>query len=156
MTNVAGPFDIFVWKYVFQTHIFECGKRYLRICPFGTVRAEQSLCNVSCNTVPAGQSRQNCPCWTVWLKEKLLAAHRGGITKVLIPKENEKDITEIPKNIRKGIELILVEDADDVLRQALELEDPKNFLSEKVRYDIDIYSTSKKEDKSADDQGIVH
>ena len=40
------------------------------------------------------------------LKEKLLAALRGGITKVLIPAENEKDLAEIPANIREGLEIV--------------------------------------------------
>ncbi len=53
------------------------------------------------------------------LKEKLLAALRGGLTTVLIPKENEKDLTEIPDNVKKGLNIILVNVADDVLKHAL-------------------------------------
>ena len=53
------------------------------------------------------------------LKEKLLAALRGGITTVLIPAENEKDLAEIPSNIREGLEIIPVSHADEVLRLAL-------------------------------------
>ncbi|MBW8841811.1 MAG: AAA family ATPase, partial [Sphingomonadales bacterium] len=53
------------------------------------------------------------------LKEKLLAALRGGIETVLIPKENEKDLVEIPANIRKGLKIIPVEHVDEVLRLAL-------------------------------------
>ena len=53
------------------------------------------------------------------LKEKLLAAHRGGIRKVIIPAENEKDLIEIPDNIKKGLEIICVDNVDDVLRHAL-------------------------------------
>ncbi len=53
------------------------------------------------------------------LKEKLLAALRGGITTVLIPKENVKDLEEIPDNVKKGIEIIAVEHVDDVLKHAL-------------------------------------
>ena len=53
------------------------------------------------------------------LKEKLLAALRGGITKVLIPKENEKDLAEIPDNIRQGLEIIPVSHVDEVLVHAL-------------------------------------
>jgi ATP-dependent Lon protease len=62
------------------------------------------------------------------LKEKVLAAHRGGIKRVLIPKENAKDVREIPKKVREKLELILVENADDVLRHALVLEHPDEFL----------------------------
>ncbi len=53
------------------------------------------------------------------LKEKLLAAHRGGIKKVLIPKENEKDLVEIPENVKKGLEILPVSTCEEVLREAL-------------------------------------
>jgi ATP-dependent Lon protease len=53
------------------------------------------------------------------LKEKLLAALRGGITKVLIPAENEKDLAEIPANIREGLEIVTVSHVDEVLAHAL-------------------------------------
>jgi ATP-dependent Lon protease len=66
------------------------------------------------------------------LKEKVLAAHRGGIKRVLIPKENEKDIREIPKKVREKLEIIVVEHADDVLRNALALERPEEFLKKSV------------------------
>ena len=53
------------------------------------------------------------------LKEKLLAALRGGITTVLIPQENEKDLEEIPTNIREGLKIIPVRHVDEVLELAL-------------------------------------
>ena len=53
------------------------------------------------------------------LKEKLLAAHRGGIKIVMIPKENEKDLTEIPNNIKQKLEIIPVQWIDEVLQVAL-------------------------------------
>jgi len=53
------------------------------------------------------------------LKEKLLAALRGGITTVLIPAENEKDLADIPVNIREGLKIIPVAHVDEVLRLAL-------------------------------------
>nr|WP_221236976.1 endopeptidase La [Roseospira goensis] len=53
------------------------------------------------------------------LKEKLLAALRGGLTTVLIPKENEKDLVEIPDNVKKGLTIIPVTTADEVLANAL-------------------------------------
>eukprot|EP00658_Telonema_sp_P-2_P029288 TRINITY_DN22294_c0_g1_i1.p1 TRINITY_DN22294_c0_g1~~TRINITY_DN22294_c0_g1_i1.p1 ORF type:complete len:401 (-),score=47.51 TRINITY_DN22294_c0_g1_i1:168-1370(-) len=53
------------------------------------------------------------------LKEKLLAALRGGITKVLIPKDNEKDLVEIPDNVKKGLEIVAVSTVDEVLEHAL-------------------------------------
>ena len=53
------------------------------------------------------------------LKEKLLAALRGGITTVLIPQENEKDLADIPNNIREGLEIVPVAHVDEVLARAL-------------------------------------
>ncbi|MFP3383855.1 MULTISPECIES: endopeptidase La [Tritonibacter] len=53
------------------------------------------------------------------LKEKLLAALRGGIKTVLIPKENEKDLPEIPDNVKEGLEIIPVENVSEVLKIAL-------------------------------------
>lgn len=53
------------------------------------------------------------------LKEKILAAHRGGIKKVIIPKENEKDIKEIPSIILKQIDIVLADHMDDVLSYSL-------------------------------------
>ena len=53
------------------------------------------------------------------LKEKLLAAHRAGIKKVLIPIENKKDLIEVPKTILESIEIIAVKNVDEVLKVAL-------------------------------------
>ena len=53
------------------------------------------------------------------LKEKLLAALRGGIKTVLIPRENEKDLAEIPDNVKEGLDIIPVDHVRDVLRLAL-------------------------------------
>jgi ATP-dependent Lon protease len=53
------------------------------------------------------------------LKEKLLAALRGGIRTVLIPKDNEKDLAEIPDNVKTGLEIIPVSNVDEVLAKAL-------------------------------------
>src|SRR5690606_3748510 len=53
------------------------------------------------------------------LKEKLLAAHRGGISTVLIPQENEKDLAEIPKNIKQDLKIVPVRYIDQVLETAL-------------------------------------
>jgi ATP-dependent Lon protease len=54
------------------------------------------------------------------LKEKLLAAHRGGITTVIIPKDNEKDLAEVPENVTKGLTIKAVKWIDEVLEIALE------------------------------------
>jgi len=62
------------------------------------------------------------------LKEKVLAAHRAGIKTILIPKENAKDIDEIPQQVLKSVTILQVEHMDDVLRQALVLTDPDTFF----------------------------
>jgi ATP-dependent Lon protease len=54
------------------------------------------------------------------IKDKVLAAYRGGITEVILPKENEKDLEEIPPEVRELLEVHLVESMDEVLRLALD------------------------------------
>ena len=63
------------------------------------------------------------------LKEKLLAAHRGGIKTVVIPKENEADLRDIPDNIKSDLEIIPVRWIDQVLEVALQYM-PKPFSDE--------------------------
>jgi len=53
------------------------------------------------------------------LKEKLLAALRGGVKKVLIPEENVKDLAEIPANVKNGLEIVPVSRMDEVVKHAL-------------------------------------
>ncbi len=62
------------------------------------------------------------------LKEKLLAAHRSGIKTVIMPKENRKDLREVPRRVLRTIRLVLVENVDDVLREALVLPDPDGIF----------------------------
>jgi len=64
------------------------------------------------------------------LKEKLLAAHRAGVFEVLLPKENEKDLPEVPENLRNALKLHLVDNMDEVLRVALESPLPKELTTE--------------------------
>ena len=66
------------------------------------------------------------------LKEKLLAAMRGGIKKVLIPLENEKDLPEIPANVKKALEIVPVGTIDEVLTHAL-TEMPKPISEEEAK-----------------------
>ncbi|MFO7570759.1 MAG: endopeptidase La [Smithellaceae bacterium] len=60
------------------------------------------------------------------LKEKILAAHRGNIKMVLIPKDNEKDISEVPQNVQKAVKIVFVDHIDEVLEIAL-LKDNEGF-----------------------------
>ena len=66
------------------------------------------------------------------LKEKMLAAHRGNIPRLLVPKENEKDLKDIPDKILKTFTVILVEHMDEVLRASLVLDDPDAFMKGKT------------------------
>ncbi|MGE0085372.1 MAG: endopeptidase La [Desulfococcaceae bacterium] len=70
------------------------------------------------------------------LKEKILAAHRGGIKKVLIPKENEKDLKDIPASVSKQLEIIAVEHMDEVLFHALLPNKVDNGLAPPEKSDI--------------------
>jgi ATP-dependent Lon protease len=67
------------------------------------------------------------------LKEKLLAAHRGGIKRVLIPKENERDLKEIADNVKADLEIFPVQWIDDVLQYSL-AEDPYKSMKNKNKY----------------------
>ena len=75
------------------------------------------------------------------LKEKLLAAHRAGVKHVLIPRENEKDLIDIPKKVREDIKITPVEIVDDVLKIAL----TKEF--KRVEW-VEVDSLTKTKDKS--------
>ena len=77
------------------------------------------------------------------LKEKLLAAHRAGVKKVLIPKENEKDLIDVPKKVREDIKIIPVENADEVIKMALTKEPKPIEWTE-----VEKLSETKKDDKS--------
>lgn len=53
------------------------------------------------------------------LKEKSISAHRSGIRKIIIPKENEKDIEDIPESVRNDLEIVLADHIDTVLEHAI-------------------------------------
>lgn len=55
----------------------------------------------------------------VELKEKSISAHRSGIRKIIIPKENEKDIEDIPESVRNDLEIVLADHIDTVLEYAI-------------------------------------
>ena len=67
------------------------------------------------------------------IKEKLLAAHRAGIRKVFIPKENEVDLEDLPDEIRKDLEIIPVVSADEVIKQAVSFEVRKKAARDRSR-----------------------
>ena len=77
------------------------------------------------------------------LKEKLLAAHRAGIKKLIIPKDNEKDLIDIPQKVKDDIKFFTVETVDEVLKIAL-----KNKLKRVEWTEVENISKSEKEDKS--------
>ena len=77
------------------------------------------------------------------LKEKLIAAHRAGINQVIIPKENEKDLIDIPKKVREDIKITPVENVDEVLKIAL-----KNELKKVEWTEVENISKSEKDQKS--------
>ncbi len=77
------------------------------------------------------------------LKEKLLAAHRAGIKHVIIPKDNEKNLVDIPKKVKEDIKISTVDNVDEVLKIALKKELKKIEWTE-----VENISKSKKEDKS--------
>lgn len=85
------------------------------------------------------------------LKEKLLAALRGGLKTVLIPKENEKDLAEIPDNVKQGLEIIPVSVVDEVITHALTSQPmPINLEEESVDSPI------RKEDNASREEVVKH
>jgi ATP-dependent Lon protease len=64
------------------------------------------------------------------LKEKLIAAHRGGVDTVIVPYENEKDLKDLPAVIKKNLTILTAEHMDEVLKYALAVENPEHFLEE--------------------------
>jgi ATP-dependent Lon protease len=62
------------------------------------------------------------------IKEKVIAAQRSGITKILLPKENEKDVMDIPEEVRNALTIIHVSTIEDVLREALGVELPESKI----------------------------
>lgn len=80
------------------------------------------------------------------LKEKILAAHRGGIKKIIIPKENEKDLEEIPSIILKQTDIILADHMDAVLSHSLILNEG-DMLFKKDNISFEMIPTSRKFDQ---------
>jgi ATP-dependent Lon protease len=59
------------------------------------------------------------------IKEKILAAHRAGIKKVILPKENERDLQDVPEDVRGELVFVPVETVEEVLKEALAIELPR-------------------------------
>jgi ATP-dependent Lon protease len=82
------------------------------------------------------------------IKEKILAAHRGGVKKVLIPKENKKDLKDIPPTVLKELEIVLVEHMDEVLPHSLILNEGDRLFKENdmpfdmMKKDVDLEQPS--------------
>ena len=85
------------------------------------------------------------------LKEKLLAALRGGIKTVLIPKENEKDRADIPDNVKRGLNIIPVTTADEVLQHAL----VSPLVAIEWKEEDELAALAKDKEKSGDAGGLV-
>jgi ATP-dependent Lon protease len=62
------------------------------------------------------------------IKEKVIAAHRAGIKRVILPKDNEKDLDDIPEDVTSELEFILVETVEDVIKETIGLELPKPMM----------------------------
>jgi ATP-dependent Lon protease len=86
------------------------------------------------------------------LKEKMLAAHRAGMKLVVIPKENEKDLRDIPSQVLKKVEVLALDNADDFLVSALKVKDKASLFKEKPE---EFVKGSKKK-ASADEVGVRH
>ena len=63
------------------------------------------------------------------IKEKILAAHRAGIKKVLLPKENEKNLEDVPQDVRSELTFVTVETIEEVLKAALNIDLPRPVIS---------------------------
>jgi ATP-dependent Lon protease len=82
------------------------------------------------------------------LKEKLLAAHRGGIKTVLIPEENAKDLVEINDSIKSGLDIIPVSRMDEVLARALTRKPEPIVWEESTAKPVDVPEPAVEEDSS--------
>jgi ATP-dependent Lon protease len=63
------------------------------------------------------------------INEKILAAHRAGIKKVILPKENERDLQDVAEDVRGELRFVPVETVDEVLKEALGIDLPRSFMA---------------------------
>jgi ATP-dependent Lon protease len=71
------------------------------------------------------------------LKEKLLAAHRAGVTRVLVPHDNEADLGEVPAMVKDSLQIVVVQHMDEVLTQALAVADPTDLFGQSRQAEAD-------------------
>ncbi len=90
------------------------------------------------------------------LKEKVLAAHRGMVTEVIIPEENQKDLKDIPKVIANAMTFHPVSHVDQVLRLALRLDDPDSFFTDPVSTEDEHLQQSSSEEPPLDESATVN
>jgi ATP-dependent Lon protease len=81
------------------------------------------------------------------VKEKVLAAHRNGLTTVILPKRNEQDIDDVPEEIRNSMKFIFAESVEDVIDAALEKEKPVKKQAKKPVKKKSTITKAKKNDK---------
>jgi ATP-dependent Lon protease len=62
------------------------------------------------------------------IKEKVIAAHRAGIKRVILPKDNEKDLDNVPDDVKEELEFIIVETVEDVIKETIGIELPKPMI----------------------------
>ncbi|MCB0272580.1 MAG: endopeptidase La [Bdellovibrionales bacterium] len=92
------------------------------------------------------------------LKEKAMAAYRGTIREIIVPKENEKDLKDIPQNIRDDMKFHLVENADEVLKIALEVSRPEDLFKSEDQFNFELFENTdgeKKKEPTSEDS-VVH
>jgi predicted ATP-dependent protease len=90
------------------------------------------------------------------LKEKALAAHRGGIKRIVLPKENENEIEDVPATVREGLELIPVAHVDEVLFEALICQGPRDFeaiLDRRATRDELLFPESERDEEGSGEEG---
>jgi len=92
------------------------------------------------------------------LKEKAMAAYRGTIREIIIPKDNEKDLKDIPKKIRDDMTFHLAEHADEVLKIALELTAPEKLFDANDVFEFGLLDTGERPDKPSkvSEESAVH
>jgi ATP-dependent Lon protease len=89
------------------------------------------------------------------LKEKLLAAHRNKMRTVLVPRENEKDLKEVPQIVKDELRIVLVGHMDEVLREALRLDDPDSLFGKRKSPVVEYRESSEPSDEEPDSDVLL-